>query len=524
MNRARSILLLAAAFLAGSAHIRAQGGGGPGFDLLSRYPTTMTNGDTAAVRARAWEFSPSDIYRLSRFTFAAATNLHIQTGICDLGVAHGADGAVWALVIPRADAKLVSAASSDEESVAHVWLRFHPSQINQLFPPVTVSTGDATNLFGLMRSIAQHKFRSSYHAGENALIPDPNDLVVDTDIQDGPRRFFIVDKGKKMAAYAAAFEEQKFRPHPALTPELATNAFDQLWDAFEDGYAMFALRPEVDWAKLRQQYRPKALACQTSDDFAAVCAEMLRQLRDLHISLKLARTDVPVYDRPRPSNANPSAHKAILGSLNYLGRLQWAVTPDQIGFVGIYGFDDDAITNDIGLVLEKMRGTRGMILDVRSNGGGRERLAQLVAGRFVAGKYVYAFDQFRDGPSHTNLSKMDARTLEPIPWRYDRPVILLIGQQCMSSAESFIGMMAGDDQVTTMGDQTAGSSGNPNFFDLPLEMRVAIPSWIDYKADGKPLDENGYQPRIPFQPEPGAFGKGRDDLLTAALARLRGGQ
>jgi C-terminal processing protease CtpA/Prc len=145
----------------------------------------------------------------------------------------------------------------------------------------------------------------------------------------------------------------------------------------------------------------------------------------------------------------------------------------------------------------------------------------LVAGRFVDKEYVYAYDQVRDGSSHTNLSKMDARTLEPIEWRYDRPVILLIGQQSMSSCEAFVGMMLGDDKVTTMGDHTAGSSGDPYFQDLPMEMTVGMPRWIYYKADHKPLDENGYQPQIPFQPEPGAFGKNRDDLLSAALARLR---
>jgi hypothetical protein len=525
MNRIRAIAIVAAALLvAGAGGSPAQAGGtAGGVDLLNRYPTTMTAGDTAAGRARPWEFSAADMYRLSRFNFDVATIVQVRAGICDLGIGHCADGVVWALVIPRGDGRLTSDAVPGEESVAHVWLRFHPSQIDLLFPPETVSAGDATNLLSLMRGIARHKFRASFHAGENALIPDPGDIVADADIADGPRRFFIVDKNKRVAAYAAAFEGQKFRPPPALTPELATNAFDQLWEEFDSEYAMFALRPEVDWGKLREQYRPQALACRNSDDFAEVCAAMLRPLRDLHISLKLAGTDVPVYDRPRSANANPSAHKAILGSLNSSGTLQWAVTADKIGFVAIYGWDDEDLPEEFGKALEQMRDTRGMIVDVRSNGGGRERLAQLVAGRFVDKPYVYAYDQFRDGPNHTNFTKMAARTLEPVPWRYERPVVLLIGQLCMSSTESFVGMMAGDEKVTTMGDRTCGSSGDPYFFDLPLEMSVAIPRWIDYKADHKPLDENGYQPQIPFKPEPGAFGKGRDDLLSAALARLREG-
>jgi hypothetical protein len=45
--------------------------------------------------------------------------------------------------------------------------------------------------------------------------------------------------------------------------------------------------------------------------------------------------------------------------------------------------------------------------------------------------------------------------------------------------------------------------------------------WIDCLPDGTPLDERGFQPQIPFHPTPGAFDGARDDLLTAALQRLR---
>jgi C-terminal processing protease CtpA/Prc len=169
-----------------------------------------------------------------------------------------------------------------------------------------------------------------------------------------------------------------------------------------------------------------------------------------------------------------------------------------------------------------MRGTRGLILDVRFNGGGSEDLALQVAGRFVSKEFVYAWDQFRDGPGYTNLTKKFERKVQPLgPWRYPGPVILLIGQKCMSSCESFVGMMLGDPNVTTMGDHTCGSSGNPKVYKLDMDLTVTVPTWIDYKPDGKPLDENGFQPQVPFAPEPNAFAGSRDDLLTAALARLR---
>jgi hypothetical protein len=491
-------------------------------DLLQRYPATLTNGDNSAARARPWQFGTSDIFQLSKFQLRTATNLEIECGPADLGIGHCRDGVVWALLIPRGDGKITSP-TTGQESISHLWLRFQPAGVARLFPPDTVQPGGATNLLSRMSAIARHKFPSSYHAGTNALIPDPATIIADADTPDGLRRFFIVTTTNQSATYVAAFEGMYFKPPPPITPALAETAFDQLWDYFDLSYAMFVLRPEVNWARMREQYRPRALACQSSDDFAEVCAEMLRPLRDLHISLTIAGTEIPVFDRPRVPNSNPPAHKAILGSLESVGRLQWAVTSDNIGFIGIYGWDDDSLTNQFPKVLEQMRATRSLIMDVRFNGGGNEYLAQQVAGRFVPKEFTYAYSQFRaEGPGYTNLTKKDPRIIAPLgPWRYEHPVMLLIGQKCMSSAESFVGMMTGDPEVTTMGDHTCGSSGNPKIYKLPLDMTVAVPVWIDYKPDGTPLDEKGFQPQIPFVPEPNAFAGKRDDLLTAALARLR---
>ncbi|HXD51209.1 MAG TPA: S41 family peptidase, partial [Burkholderiales bacterium] len=341
---------------------------------------------------------------------------------------------------------------------------------------------------------------------------------------DGVRRFFVVDTDAKTAQYFAAFEERNVKPPPAFNAESAAQAFDQLWEAFDRDYAMFVLRPEVDWTKLRAQHLPKALASKSTHEFAEVCAEMLKPLRDLHVWMTVAGANVPVFNRPRSANSNPSAHRAILGgNLKQAGRVQWSVTSDEIGFIAVYGWNTGPeIPAQVDEALEQMRDTRGLIVDVRLNGGGDEPTAGKVAGRFVPTQYVYSYSQFRNGPKHTDLTPKRSRSIGPRgPWRYNRPVVLLIGQKCMSSNESFIAMMSGDPDCTIMGDHTCGSSGNPRIVKLPLEMTVSVPRWIDYLPDGKPLDERGFAPQVRFEPRPGAFEGERDDLLTAALERLR---
>jgi hypothetical protein len=490
-------------------------------DLLQRYPTTLTAGDTKPENARSPEFTQKDIFRVTHFSFGIGNDLRIQTGPADIGIGHCADGAVWAVVIPTNSGTL-ERPSSKLEGIRHVWLRFHPSVISRLFPPDTVFKDASTNLSTDMRLIADAKMTSSWQAGGRAMIPDPKDMTVDIDTTNGPRRFFIVDTEAKAARYVSAFEKRAVKLPQPITPEIAAQAFDKLWQRFDEKYAMFTLRPEVDWSKLREEYRPKALASKSNYEFAQVCAAMLKNLRDLHIGITVSGANVPVFNRPRASNANPSAYQNILGDLNEDGRVAWAVTTDHIGFIAIFGWDNQNVSMKCREALEQMRNTRGLIVDVRVNGGGSEPTAEQFANRFIDNEFVYAYSRYRNGPLHSNLTEKIERKITPGGvWRYDRPVVLLIGQKCMSSDESFIGMMTGDPKVTTMGDHTCGSSGNPEKLRLPMDITVSVPRWIDYRPDGIPLDERGFEPQIPFKPGPGAFEGDRDDLLTAALARLR---
>ena len=201
--------------------------------------------------------------------------------------------------------------------------------------------------------------------------------------------------------------------------------------------------------------------------------------------------------------------------------MQWAITTNKVGYLAIYNWGDRQVVEQCYEALDAMLGTRAMIVDVRLNGGGSEDLAEEVAGRFLPADFVYAYSQFRSGPGHAELTRKIERIINPRgPWRYNRPVLLLIGQKCMSSNESFVAMMSGAPQVTTMGDHTCGSSGNPRMLDLPMEVTVSVPRWIDYLPDGTPLDERGFQPQVQFKPPPGAFAGNSDELVEAALERV----
>ncbi len=196
-----------------------------GIDLLERYPTSLTAGDTAPANARPWQFTEDDIFQVSRFSLEIGKQLRVETGVSDLGIGHCADGAVWAVLSPRDEGKLSSPVATNQETIAHVWLRFHPAQINRIFPPETVVGMGAVALEEKMRAVAEAKFRSNWHAGNNAMLPEPKDMTVDVDTKGGPRRFFAVDRDAQTAEYVAAFAGQSAEAsaQPAYEPEADTN-------------------------------------------------------------------------------------------------------------------------------------------------------------------------------------------------------------------------------------------------------------------------------------------------------------
>ena len=491
--------------------------------LLERYPTTLTEGLTEPSQACAWEFSPDDVYELSKFDFEGDDGLRVKTGPADLGIGHCEHGAVWAVVLPRRRSQMVSSAARTVEEPEHVWLRFHPAYIGTILPPDTVrGPGDPTR-FTRMQRVAVHKMRSSFHAGRRAMIPPPSIIVLDADTRAGLRRFFLIDRDADAAQYVEALANQTVPGTTPISAEDATQIFDKVWTTFDAEYPMFGLRPQVDWAALRQQHRPRASRCGNTYEVAQALADLLRPLRDRHIVVSAAGEPVPVYSSVRPLNANPQAAATILGELQEApGDVRWTHTKDGIGYIVIPQWRHSMISGGIDDVLGQLEETRGLIIDVRLNGGGDERLAQRVAGRFATEPIVYAYSRIRNGPKHDDLSDLRPRTLEPCgPFPYTRPVIVLIGQRAMSSNESFIAMMGELPQVTLMGDRTAGSSGNPQPIDPGADVQVRMPRWIDYRPDRKPLDEVGIEPDVRFEAERAAFAGDRDDLLKAALERLR---
>jgi carboxyl-terminal processing protease len=512
----RTLLALVLLGWVGAACSLAQG-----IDLASKYPAKLDASKTP--RGHEWTCDSSDVWSLNAFSYKLGEQLELTLGPSIVVFGKHDTSVLWAAVIPDQPGKLKAPGAGNGNAVAHVWLRFHPSRVGELFPPETVRGPGPADRRWQGERIAAWKMRGSWQAGGLPMVPTKEAIVLDLDTSKRVRRFFTIDAAANKLEYVARFEPEALPELEKIDRETALKAFDQVWEAFDREYAMFVIKPAVDWSRLRETYRPRASTAKTSYEVAAVVSEMLAHLEDLHAWVRVGGEYVPGYNRPRPLNANWDALKAAVPDLKETKQdLAWGRTADNIGYINVYRLGYGRLAKAFDEVLENLSDTWALIIDLRFNGGGDEMLARKVAGRFLDKKRVYSLNQYRSGPKHSDLGPRLERVCEPRgPWRYESPVIVLIGQRTMSSAESFALMLAQAPQVTTMGDRTAGSSANPRAVKLPAEIVVNLPRWLDMDPDGKPIDNVGVMPDVPIEAGPEVFTGTSDPVLDAALKRLR---
>ncbi|UCF33657.1 MAG: hypothetical protein JSV78_15130 [Phycisphaerales bacterium] len=491
-------------------------------DLVEKYPCAAPAGEGTKADAKPATFTEADIYEITKFTLDKCEPMSLRVGRSDLAIGHNADGAVWAVVIPREGGWLTSPRNLQPEVIDHIWLRFHPSLLGTLFPPGTVVGVGRKNVADRVRDVAKVKLFNSWHVGERALVPPPHEMIVDIDLTTGQRRFFRADRAEQRVHYVQAFENRAV-PYPtALDPGQAIQAVELVWSTYDREYPMFGLCPEVDWAAVGKEYRAKAAKCANERELVRLLTEMLEPLHDDHIWIKHYQGQIGAHHRPSRANYNLRALDRLIGedADYHISGVVSKKLKSGVGYIRIPSWKDEQVVGDVEKALEDFREAKALVVDVRSNDGGDERLAQRVAGRFATGDHVYAYARYRNGPRHSDFTEPVSRSIHPTgAWQYSRPVVLLIGQQCMSSNEWFVCMMKQCPQVTTMGETTRGSSGNPKWLDLPGGVKVSMPTWLGLLADKSILNKGGIEPDVRWPYSGEGFIEDRDDLLEAGLAK-----
>ena len=250
----------------------------------------------------------------------------------------------------------------------------------------------------------------------------------------------------------------------------------------------------------------------------------------------------------------------------------------NVGYLRIATMTDDPnFVRALHDAMAESRGTTGLVIDVRRNGGGSRAVLRELYPYFtdpdearprVVNVAAYRLNKEKNEPPDARDGYLQDRFLWPITagvwtdeereaigrlakefrpewdlpplqfsawhamvlsprkgapyYHYDKPVVVLMDGGCFSATDIFLGALKGTKKVTLLGTASGGGSGRPEGFRLAHSgVGGRLSTMASFRPDGTLYDGKGVAPDVEAWPEPNDFIGRTDSVLEAALKRLK---
>lgn len=297
--------------------------------------------------------------------------------------------------------------------------------------------------------------------------------------------------------------------------------FEALWSIMDEHYAFFDYK-QVDWNEVHDRYRQRVSNEMTDRELFDICGNMLKELRDGHTNL-IAAHDVSRYWiwEQHPVNYNERIIDEQYLNFDYkrASGIKYQILASNIGYLRYDSFSSSIGEGNLDLILSYLSTADGLIIDVRSNGGGLLTNVEKLVSRFIPGRTLAGYIRHKTGPGHNDLSEPYAYYFEPTRnhIHYLKPVVVLANRGSFSATNNFVSIMKGLDQVTVVGDTTGGGCGLPFTSELPNGWRIRFSSCPVMDAQGR-LTEFGVAPDLRI--DMNEHDNTHDAILDAAINHL----
>jgi C-terminal processing protease CtpA/Prc len=289
--------------------------------------------------------------------------------------------------------------------------------------------------------------------------------------------------------------EKIFIPTEKDTPK---EIFQAIWSNYDSHYAGFIVK-NIDWDSIYAVYGSRINNNLNDNQLFDLLTEMLSILKDQHVWLQ---TDKEFYsfEKPKPIYYfYPNILNTYITGAKSQGMYTYGMLESNIGYFHVSTFNE----NEEGYyfiddILERFKKCTGIVIDVRSNAGGSDIKAGLIASKFYDKTRNYSYFQTRNGIKHSDFSERIYSDLKPAPnARPDIPVVLLTDQSVGSAGEDFTLMLRVLPQVTVVGDYTGA---NPGGAPRPMELQNGwiqyIPTGLQYTMDDELFIDKGIIPDV----------------------------
>ncbi|MCU0436336.1 MAG: S41 family peptidase [Raineya sp.] len=304
--------------------------------------------------------------------------------------------------------------------------------------------------------------------------------------------------------------------------------FEAFWTTFKDNYAFFKLKG-VNWDSTYQKYRPLINQKTTNKELIAVLIQMVEPLKDSHVTISqkdeiLFKGKRESYFKQEFKGLEKEFWQVSLATLKNNGfnepkgvgpifrdeHLYYYAQNKDIGYIRITRcfadikgiMDDKNEAKDIKTmlilfdeILKSLSNTKGLIIDIRTNGGGHG--GELLASRFAIEKRLTHYKAIRQKGNYDTFSDLQPFYITPNEsMSYKNPVIILTSDKTASSAEDFTIALYEQANVTTVGSNTSGSMSDMFEAQLSNKVSFTLSNQSYYSKDKKLLEDIGVPVKI----------------------------
>lgn len=304
--------------------------------------------------------------------------------------------------------------------------------------------------------------------------------------------------------------------------------FDALADIVDSRYCFFAEK-DVDWNAVTKEYRGKITNETTKAELFFIMADMLDTLKDGHVNLS-SSFNTSYYkkwwsDYPQDFNDRTLQEYYLrFGGLQTSGMQYVIFMPDSVGYIRYSSFSSPVSETGLDYILATLQKCRGIIIDVRDNGGGELTNVPALVARFTERKFTGGYICHKTGPGHSDFSRPYPVNYSPCGdghVSYHGPVAVLTNRSTFSAANDFVAVMKQLPQVKIVGARTGGGGGLPFSYELPNGWGVRFSASPITDAQGRSI-EDGIDPSegcALHSPET-ELAQGRDAILDFAIRML----
>ena len=321
--------------------------------------------------------------------------------------------------------------------------------------------------------------------------------------------------------------------------------FEKLWTKIDKNYASFDIKG-INWQESYNKFKPKITADLNQDQLIDTIELMLKPLNDGHVGVvKLRFFPLRIskgfsaeresyYYKEFPSD---SLRRLLFGATNST-LVQYGFdslpigynfdenildfsTSDDIGYVHISHMEGISVRKTRSLMIEflnKCQGFKAIIIDVRDNQGGLQKVCDQITGAFLVNKKHVSNDYKRKRKSHDSFGKPKPYYCKPIS---DNPftgtVIILTNDRTRSAGENFVMSMMDLPNVTIIGDRTEGILGEAKIGILPYGWIYAVNNYKILSPDGINYEDIGIPPDYLIQNKISDITHKKDPLIEKAI-------